>query len=161
MSIDKAIQDFLWKLFHLVFVEGDQNRAAKEINSLYESGGELPSFVEGSLTTFWTSRNQSDVLDAAVTCAERLSFDPSRQTRLVAFLFKRKRLTSSHALACLSFSGVNTDSLAPQVQKVADVVWLLKQDSQRGAPMADDDDLLSASLLALAAEGLEPMTVDP
>jgi hypothetical protein len=159
MTLPEATQEFLWRLFQLVFVAANPQRAAKEIVSFYGAGGELPSRLDRLLTAYLSSGDEADLLDVAVTCAESFAFGLDRQARLVAYLYERGRLTATNALASLSFTGRATDGLPSPIRNVADTVWLLEQDRQRGSPGPDDDDLLKEALLALSSEGLGPSTI--
>ena len=156
-SSDTNRQNFLWKLFRLVFVEGHQGDAIDEISGFFPSSDSAHDSVDKSLAAFRSSRNLSNLIDLAVSCVENVSFAPCPQAYLVAYLYKQGQLSLKRAFACLNFRGINTNILPPSIQRLADVVWLLQEDEERGFPLANNDQLLSDALLSVSTEGLPPM----
>lgn len=146
-------QAFLWRLIRLGLMEDHSKLAMEWVASLYDRGLDLPTRVESLLADYWASGDRTVLLSLARTMLEGFCLDVELRTRLAAYLFADGKIDEVQACAFLSFEGVNLDDLPPSVQRVADVVWLLMQDSQAQVNEPNDDSLLSDALRSLAKEG--------
>lgn len=151
--LNATAETFLWSLFRLSLFGGDPNRALEWVASLYDRGLYLPEKLETLLTNYWSSGDKSTLLSLALTALENFWLDVDHRTRLAAYLFVDGKIDLIQACAVLSFNGVNVDDLKPSVRRVADVLWLLRQDLDARVMEPGDDTLLSEALRNLAKEG--------
>lgn len=152
--LNAAAEAFLWRLFLFGLFGGDSNRALEWARSLYDQGLEFPQKLEMLLTNYLSSGDQETLLSLALTAVENYWLDVEHRTRLTAYLFAYGKIDLTQAYALLSFDGVNVDDLQPSLCKVADVLWLLRQDSGAQVMGPNDDSLLSEALRNLAKEGV-------
>lgn len=146
-------ETFLWRLFCLGLLAGDAKRAGLWVASYYDRGIELPAKLEALVIEYWASADCAVLLMLAHAALEDFCLNVVHRTRLSAYLFVNGHIDESQAYAFLGFEGVIMDDLEPSVRRVADVCWLLRQDSE-AAVMEADDGLLSAAFHALADESL-------
>lgn len=146
-------ETFLWRLLRLGLLAGDLKQAGDWAASFYERGVELPAKLDALLTEYCATANRAVLLSLAQAALEDFSLDIVHRTSLTAYLFAGGHIDESRACALLSFEGVITDDLPPSVRRVADVCWLLRQDSEAAVMEPGDDSLLSEALRALASEG--------
>lgn len=150
--LNGTADDFLWSLFRLGILEGDLKRAAEWAASLYDRGLDLPKKVGELVTDYWVSEDRSILLSLARVALEGFCLDVEHRTFLTAHLFAGGELDLDQAYAFLGFDGVNVADLRPSVRRVADVHWLLRQDSDACVMEPSDDTLLSEALRGLAKE---------
>lgn len=146
-------ETFLWRLLGLGLLAGDPKQAGDWAASFYESGVELPTKLEALLTEYRATADREVLLSLAQAALEDFSLDVVHRTSLTAYLFASGYIDETQACAFLSFDGVITDDLPPSVRRVADVFWLLRQDSEAAVMESGEDGLLSEALRALASEG--------
>lgn len=144
---------FLWRLLRLGLLGSNPRQANDWIASFYDRGIELPAKLESLLTEYWTSPSRTVLLSLAQAALEDYSLDVVHRFRLTAYLFANGHVDVNRAYAFLGFGGAITDDLPPSVRRVADVCWLVRQDSKAAVMGAGDDSLLGETLLALAGEG--------
>jgi hypothetical protein len=145
---------FLWRLLRLGLLAGDSKQAGDWGASFYDRGIELPAKLEAPLTQYWASADRAVLLLLAKAALEDFSLDVVHRTRLTAYLYENGDIDETQACASLGFEGVITDDLPPLVRRVADVCWLVRQDSEAAVMEAGDDSLLSEALRALASESI-------
>lgn len=148
--LNHATETFLWSLFRLGLVVGDSKKALEKVASLYDLCLDIPEKVERLLTEYWSSEDLEKLLSLALTALEDFCLDVEHRTRLTAHLFANGRIDLAQACAFLAFDSVNVDDLEPSVRRVADVLWLLRQDSDARVMEPVDDALLSEALRNLA-----------
>jgi hypothetical protein len=146
-------ETFLWRLLRLGIFASDPKQAGDWAASFYERGLELPAKLEALLTEYCASADRAVLLSLARAALEDFRLGVVHRTSLTAYLFAAGHIDETQACAFLGFEGVITDDLPPSVRKVADVCWLLRQDSQESVMESGDDSLLSEALRALASEG--------
>jgi len=146
-------ETFLWRLLRLGLFAGDAKQSGDWAASFYERGLELPAKLEALLTEYCASADRTVLLSLAQAALEDFSLGVVHRTSLAAYLFAADYIDETQACAFLGFEGVITDDLPPSVRRVADVCWLLRQDSQAAVMEPGDDSLLSEALRALASEG--------
>jgi hypothetical protein len=146
-------ENFLWRLLRLGIFAGDPKQAGDWAASFYGRGLELPTKLEALLTEYCASADRAVLLSLARAALEDFCLGVVHRTSLTAYLFAAGHIDENQACAFLGFEGVITDDLPPSVRKVADVCWLLRQDSQEAVMESGDDSLLSKALRALASEG--------
>jgi len=152
--LDVAAETFLWRLFRLGLIRSDPKQGIEWVASLYDLGLELPAKVETLLADYWASGDRATLLSLALATLESFCLDVEHRTRLTAHLFAGGEIDLIQACAFLSFDGVNVDDLQPSVRRVADILWLLRQDSDARHMEPGDDSLLSGALCNLAKEGV-------
>lgn len=143
---------FLWRLLQLGLLAGDPKQAGDWVASFYDREIELPAKLEALVTEYWASADRAVLLSLAQAALEDFSLDVVHRTRLTAYLFANGHIAETRACAFLGFEGVITDDLPPSVRRVADVCWLVRQDSEAHVMESGDDSLLSEALRALASE---------
>jgi hypothetical protein len=150
--LNATAEQFLWRLFWLGLLEGDSKGADEWVASFYDKDIELPGRLETLLIEYWASRDRAVLLSLAKAALEDCSLDAAHRTELTAHLFVDGQIDVMQAYSFLGFEGVNVDDLRPSMRRVADVYWLLKQDSMGGVMEPGDDSLLSEALHTLARE---------
>jgi len=143
---------FLWRLLRLGLIAGDPQQAGDWVATFYDRGIELPAKLEALLTEYWASADRAVLLSLAQAALEDFSLEVVHRTRLTAYLFANGYIDETRAYTFLGFEGVITDDLPPSVRRVADVCWLMRQDSEAAVMEVGDDSLLGDALLALASE---------
>ncbi|MBL8398578.1 MAG: hypothetical protein JNL84_10630 [Candidatus Accumulibacter sp.] len=146
-------ETFLWRLLRLGLLAGEPKQAGDWVASFFDREIELPAKLEALLTEYWASADRAVLLSLAQAALEDFSLDVVHRTRLTANLFANGHIDETQACAFLGFEGVITDDLPPSVRRVADVCWLVRQDSEVAVMESGDDSLLSEALRALASEG--------
>ena len=146
-------ESFLWRLLQLGLLSGEPKQAGDWVASFYDRGIELPAKLEALVTEYWATADGAVLLSLAHAVLVDFSLDVVHRTRLTAYLFAKGDIDETHACAFLGFEGVITDDLPPSVRRVADVFWLVRQDSQAAVMESGDDGLISDALRALASEG--------
>lgn len=144
---------FVWRLLRLGLLASDSKQAADWVASFYDRRVELPAKLEGLVTEYWGSASCAVLLSLAQVALEDFSLDAVHRTRLTAYLFANGYIDENRACAFLGFEGVITDDLPPSVRRVADVCWLVRQDSVADIMEPSDDSLLGEALRTLADEG--------
>lgn len=150
--LNEDAEAFLWRLFRLGLFAGDPKQAGDWSATFYDRKIELPAKLEALLTRYGASADRAVLLSLAKAALEDFSLDIVHRTRLTAYLYENHHIDETQACASLGFEGVVTDDLPPSVRRVADVCWLVRQDSEAAVMEAGDDSLLSEALRALANE---------
>jgi len=69
-----------------------------------------------------------------------------KRARLVDILVVSGDIDLEKAFALINFDGINIDGLTPPIRRVADICWLLKQDSDVSVLEPTGDNLLAEAL---------------
>jgi hypothetical protein len=146
-------ETFIWRLLQRGLLSGDPKQAGDWVASFYDRRIELPAKLEALVTEYWASADRAVLFALAQAVLADFSLDVVHRTRLTAYLFAKGLMDETKACAWLGFEAVITDDLPPSVRRVADVCWLIRQDSQAAVMESGDYSLLSESLRALASEG--------
>jgi hypothetical protein len=152
MTLNQPTLDFLLKLLKLGLVLGDRKQAIEWASSNYEQGLYFPPHVDSLLTSFCSTHEQSVLWDLALILVEGFYCEVNERTKLVALMVIEGKVDQDKAAKLLNFYGVNTDALTPSIRRVADVLWLLKQDSDLGVMEPSSDNLLYEALTNVAME---------
>jgi hypothetical protein len=148
--LETAVENFLWALLRLGILRNDAKHAIEWAGSYYEKGLELPMDLEAFLDDYCASEDQATLNLLALTALKKFWLEVDHRTCLTAYLFVEGEIDLVQACSFLSFSDVNVDDLDSSVRRVADVLWLLKQDSDARVMEVGDDGLLSEALRDLA-----------
>ncbi len=143
---------FLWRLLRLGLIADDPKQAGDWVASFYDREIELPAKLEVLVSEYWASADRAVLLSLAQAALEDFSLEVVHRTRLTAFLYADGHIDERRACAFLDFEGVITDDLPSAVRRVADVCWLVGQDSEASLMEPGDDSLLGEALRALANE---------
>jgi hypothetical protein len=147
-------ENFLWRLLSLGLLVDDAQRARDWVASYHDREIELSAGLEALVIEYWASADRAVLLKLAHAALQGFSLSFMHRTRLTAYLFVNDCLDEKQAFAFLDFEGVRMEDLYSSVRRVADVCWLLREDSKAGVMESGDDDLLSEALRALADESL-------
>jgi hypothetical protein len=152
--LSETTSRFLWNLFCLGLFGGESKGAIEWVASMHDPSLDLPSKVESLLSDYWSSGSRASLLALALVVLEGFCFDVEHRTRLTALLFADGSIDLDRAYSFLSFEGVRADDLQPSVRRVANTLWLLKQDAEARIMEPSGDSLLGEALRNVAEEEL-------
>lgn len=114
--------------------------------------GDWPPRIYALLVDYMTMKSDESLCNLVISALELRCFSALDQALAVGALLSRKKISAAFAFDLLSSLQVQQGVDDDRLQKLQDVMWLLKEDRKDRVMAVEDDDLFLTALCRLSKE---------